>query len=61
MIKYIVNLTNFGNRIYDGYEENKAYEIAEKTGFECSLVVLYCGEIVATHSYSPNNGWNVIN
>ena len=60
-IKFIVNLINMGSRIYDGYDEQQAYFIAERSGFECSLVVLYCGEIVATNTYSPIGGWKVAN
>lgn len=59
-VKYIVTLTNIGARIYDGFDEMQAFFIAEKSGFDCSLVMYNCGEIVAVDTYSPLNGWNSI-
>ena len=57
-IKYIVNDKHLGVRLYDGYDEIEAYDIAEKSLDECVVYVSYCGEIVAESVYSPSNGWH---
>jgi hypothetical protein len=57
-IKYVVNDTHLGSRLYDGFDEVEAYDIAEKSLDECVLYVSYCGEIVAESVYSPSSGWH---
>lgn len=56
-IKYIVNDLHLGSRLYDGFDEIEAYDIAEKSLDECVVYVSYCGEIVSEDIYSPSSGW----
>lgn len=47
-------MTNFGNVIYEGCDQNKANAAAEKTGFECT--VIHTKDCIS-YTWSPISGW----
>jgi len=46
-------MTNFGTTVYTGQASHEAAQAAEKSGFECTI--LLDGSFVG--SYSPISGW----